>query len=634
MASQLRATHAAAAALLGMGFVVLGCGAAPPTIVSPAAASAAPLDGTVEVEIVLASELPPGGRLLVTVLRGLDTGNVSSLDVSERVQVVGTQATATLTAADLSAGRNTLYAGTDPDGDGQPDDLASSDFRWDPLRAAACKRVITPVANVNHSSPIYMAGFDNDRQATGVNDELWARGFVLQNASRKIAIVTLDLIGYFNNEVQTIRSQPALAGLGLDAVMVTSTHQHEGPDTMGLWGPDQMTSGTDLGYLDFVNQQVVQCILDAEAALAPAVMRFATGSTVGTSLPPHPDLVADGHVLQPYVIPGNLFNPPLDGPYVVEGDAGEIVNPSVPVLQIREAQSEDTIATVVNYASHPESLGSDNTLLTADFPHFMREALEARYGGTAIYVSADLGVLQGPLDVDVTDPLTNQPATRRSFRFAEVMGQLLADRAAAALDAVPNWDRNPALEVASSGPLLVEVQNTFFKVLASFNVFGRRTPVKIDGKQYVESEVNAIRIGPAQLAVTPNELDPQIGNRYRDLMSQASHRWVLGLGNDEIGYQMPQEKYNPSCVECAIYILYDNLEACPIYIELGPDAVDCSTVFQNNLGPNADPLLAGEMEAAIAVINAPEPGASVAGLACAGAILALARRGRTRAREA
>jgi hypothetical protein len=402
---------------------------------------------------------------------------------------------------------------------------------------------------------------------------------------------------------------------------------------MGLWGPDQMTSGTDLGYLDFVNQQVVQCILDAEAALAPAAMRFATGSTVGTSLPPHPDLVADGHVLQPYVIPGDLFSPPLDGPYVVEGDAGEIVNPSVPVLQIREALSEDPIATVVNYASHPESLGSDNTLLTADFPHFMREALEARYGGTAIYVSADLGVLQGPLDVDVTDPLTSQPATRRSFRFAEVMGQLLADRAAAALDAVPNWDRNPALEVASSGPLLVEVQNTFFKVLASFNVFGRRTPVKIGGKQYVESEVNAIRIGPAQLAVTPNELDPQIGNRYRDLMSQASHRWVLGLGNDEIGYQMPQEKYNPSCVECAIYILYDNLAACPIYVELGPDAVDCSTVFQNNLGPNADPLLAGEMEAVIAVINAPEPGAAAAGLACAVAILALAQRGRARARE-
>jgi hypothetical protein len=634
MLARLPATRAVAAALLGLGLAALGCNAVPPTILSPAPGSSAALDGTVPVEIALASELPPGGRLLVTVLRGLDTGNVSSRDVSERVLVVGTQATATLDAADLSPGRNALYAGTDADGDGQPDDLASVEFRWDPLRAAVCKRMITPVAGVNHTSPIYMAGFDNDRQATGVHDELWARGFVLQNASRKIAIVTLDLIGYFNNEVQTIRANPALAALGLDAVMVTSTHEHEGPDTMGLWGPDQTTSGVDLGYLDFVNDQVVQCILEADAALAPAAMRFATGSTVGTSLPPHPDLVADGHVLQPYVIPGNLFNPPLAEPYVVEGDAGEIVNPSVPALQIRDALSEATIATVVNYASHPESLGSDNTLITSDFPHFMREALEARYGGTAIYVSADLGVLQGPLDVDVTDPLTSQPATRRTFRFAEVMGQLLADRAAAALDAVPSWDRNPALDVAGSGPILVEIQNTFFKVLAGYGVFGRRIPVTIDGRQYVESEVNAIRIGPAQLAVTPNELDPQIGDRYRDRMSQASHRWVLGLGNDEIGYQMPQEKYNPSCVECALYILVDNLAACPIYAELGPDAVDCSTVFQNNVGPDADPLLTGELEAAIGEINAPEPGGAAAGLACAGAILALAHRARARTRDA
>lgn len=603
-----------------------GCGV-PPTFVAPLADAELPLDGTLAVELALAEPLPEGGALVVTLLRGIDGDHVSSLDVSERFTVVGTAATASLGAADLAPGRNVLYAGTDADGDGQPDDLASVTFRWDPLRAAACAKAITPVAGVNHSDPIYMAGFGNDRQATGVHDDLWARGFVLQNASRKIAVVTLDLIGYFNNEIQTIRADPALAGHGFDAILVSSTHQHEGPDTMGLWGPDQLTSGADLGYLDFVNAQVVQCVLEAEAALVPAEARFATGSTVGASLPPHPDLVADGHVLQAYVLPGELLVPPVAGDYVVEGDSGEIINPSVPALQLRDVASGDVLATVVNYASHPESLGSSNTLLTSDFPGYMRAALEERFGGVAVYVAGDLGVLQGPLDVDVTDPDTGLPATRRTFRFAEVMGDLLAERAASALDAA-RWEADPALEVASSGPLLLEVENPFFGALASLGIFGRRVPELVGSVLYVETEVNALRIGPAQLAFTPNELDPQIGDLYREQMTHAQHRWLVGLGNDEVGYQMPAAKFNPSCFACALDILFGDVSDCPLYAAVGDEVVDCSTVFENNLGPSADPLLQAEMAAVLEVVNAPEPAAAGSGALAAAALGALARRRR------
>ena len=81
-------------------------------------------------------------------------------------------------------------------------------------------------------------------------------------------LVTLDLVGYFNNEIQTARSlvDPAR---GIESITVTSTHNHEGPDTMGLWGPDQTTTGADLGYLDFVNEQIAGCIHDADDALDP-----------------------------------------------------------------------------------------------------------------------------------------------------------------------------------------------------------------------------------------------------------------------------------------------------------------------------------------------------------------------------
>jgi hypothetical protein len=449
-----------------------------------------------------------------------------------------------------------------------------------------------------------MAGFGNDRHAAGVHDDVWARGYVVQNASKKIAVVTLDVIGYFNNEVVTIRQDPAIANRGFDAVMVTSTHVHEGADTMGLWGPDETSTGVDLGYLDFVNAQVAACIADADENLEPARMRFATGSTIGASLPPYPDLVADGEVLQAYEIPGSAFTPPRANDVIVEADPGEIHNPSVPALQIKSIATGAILATVINYASHPEALGSGNTLITSDFPHYMRETLEAQYGGIAIYQSADLGVLQGPLDVDIIDPQTGVPAVRRSFRFAQVMGEALASRAAIALDGVANWDANPALDARSSGVIQVLVENPFFRIAAGFGIFGRRALERdTQGRLVALTEVNVLRIGPAQFGVTPNELDPQIGNHYRDLMTNAEHRWMLGLGNDEIGYQMPIAKYNPSCQECATYVIFDNTANCPIAQEIGEDAVDCGTVFQNNIGSLADPQLQAVMEDLLGQLN-------------------------------
>jgi hypothetical protein len=474
------------------------------------------------------------------------------------------------------------------------------------LRAGACARVITPVVGVNHSDPIFMAGFDNNRHATGVHDDLWARGIVLESRGTKIAIVTLDLIGYFNNEIQTARSlvDPAR---GISSITVTSTHDHEGPDTMGLWGPDQTTTGADLGYLDFVNEQIAGCIHDADDALEPAELKLATGTTAGRSLPPWPDLVADGHVLESLDVDLTLIGG--EGVVHVEGDAGPIINASLPVLQLR-ARSRGglhrVIATLVNFASHPESLGSNNTLVTSDFPHFAREAIEDAEGGMAIWVSGDLGVLQGPLDIDVEDPDTGLPAPRRTFRWAEVHGEQLAERV---VSAIPSHHGNPLANIsfAVERPVPVRLDNPFFRffialgVLPADGLFTNGVPDPSVGFPFpppfdpipqalgedLHTEVGAFRINEASFAVVPSELDPQIGEIYREHMTHAEHTFIIGLGNDEIGYQLPADKWDNSCHACAPYILADAVAACP---EFPPD---CNTVFQNNVGAEVDPSISG-----------------------------------------
>jgi hypothetical protein len=485
-----------------------------------------------------------------------------------------------------------------------------------PARAGVCLRDITPVspsladeyeaafgepAVVNHSDPVFLAGFGDDRQATGYHDRLWARGLVVDGRGGRVAIVAVDLIGYFNAEVQTIRGLVDPAS-HVDYVVVHSTHQHEGPDTIGIWGPDPLTSGADPAYLDFVNQAVADCIDEAAAELRPARIKFATtdseGLSLGTDVEDDGFGVSDGKVLAG----DELLAPETDG---------RIVDPRLAVMQVtRLAPPFQVLATLVNFASHPESLGSNNTLVTSDFPHFAREAIEASQGGLGIWVSGDLGVLQGPLDIDVEDPDTGLPAPRRTFRWAEVHGEQLAERVLAAIPAKPG-DPLARIAFATTHPVPVPLSNPFFRffiaigVLPSDGLFTNGAPDPSVGFPFpppfgglpqalgedLHTEVGAFRINEASFAVVPSELDPQIGETYRARMAGAQHTFLIGLGNDEIGYQLPEPKWDDSCHACAPYILAGVPQLCPAF----PN-IDCNTVFQNNVGPEVDPSVSAALE--------------------------------------
>src|SRR5436190_11271115 len=88
------------------------------------------------------------------------------------------------------------------------------------LRAGFAETDITPTVGAN---PVYMAGFGQNRKATRVHDSLKARAIVLQHAGRKLAIVAVDVVGFFNPNVLRVREQLP----GFTYVLVTSTHNHE-----------------------------------------------------------------------------------------------------------------------------------------------------------------------------------------------------------------------------------------------------------------------------------------------------------------------------------------------------------------------------------------------------------------------
>jgi hypothetical protein len=502
------------------------------------------------------------------------------------------------------------------------------------LRAGTCVRDITPVspslaaayeaafgvpAVVNHTDPIYMAGFGNNRQATGYHDRLWARGMVLDRKDSRVAIVSIDVVGYFKNEVDTIRALVSPSS-EIDFLLVSSTHQHEGPDTLGLWGPDETTTGIDYAYLDFVNATVADCIDEASANLQQARIYYATANSAGLSLGIDPEDdgygVADGKVLES----DETLSPDTDG---------RIVDPTIATMQLaaRSGSSLEVLATLVNFGSHPESLGSSNTIITSDFPHYVRKRIEAEYGGVAVWMAGDLGVLQGPLDIDVLDPITQTPAARRTFRFAEVHGTQIAERAIEAIDAVrfgnnerpspKNGAPAPEISHATVDPVAIRLDNPFFRFFVAIGVLNERRDLFTNGVpdpsvgfpfpppfnvipqalgEDIQTEVSAVRIGKGAIAVVPTELDPQIGTTYRNALMEATgaeHSFIAGLGNDHIGYQVPYAKFDDSCFTCAPFILAGVPQLCPLF----PN-IDCSTVFQNNVGQAVDPEVTEAMHEA------------------------------------
>jgi hypothetical protein len=179
---------------------------------------------------------------------------------------------------------------------------------------------------------------------------------------------------------------------------------------------------------------------------------------------------------------------------------------------------------------------------------------------------------------------------------------------------------NPVATIrfATEKPVSVRLDNPYFRFFIALGVINSRLdlytngvpddsvgfpyPPPFDGiplalGEDLQTEVGAFTINEASFAVVPTELDPQIGETYRAAMTGAEHTFIIGLGNDEIGYQLPAAKWNDSCHACAPFVLGGVPQFCPV------QPIDCNTVFQNNVGADVDPSISAAMFPVLAELH-------------------------------
>lgn len=405
----------------------------------------------------------------------------------------------------------------------------------EPLEAGFAAVDITPDIGKG-AKPVWLAGYTAGRQATGVHDPLYARSVVLKHGDRKIALVSVDLIGLQLPVIKEIRERlPDFAH-----ITVASTHSHEGPDVIGIWGRTHFHRGVDDAYIEKVIVGVVESIAKAEKTLQAVTAKY-----------------GEAH----------------DETLVGDSRLPKVKDDKLAVLEFTSVSSGKPAGLLVAWSCHPEAMGSKNKLVTADFPASTVAALEKRYGCPVAYFSTAVGGLMGPPDGRIFD--ANKVELKEGdWEYARILGEEVAALAIKALDSAQPTTLAP-IQVETQ-PIFVPVDNRLYRIARLAGVLQREgfvwmndfhvrgAPARTDPKadMALESEVGCLRLGEVMLPLIPGEIYPElVYGKFQEppepnadypeaplepvIAPQMGAKWILlGLANDEIGYLIPKRQWD------------------------------------------------------------------------------------------
>lgn len=385
--------------------------------------------------------------------------------------------------------------------------------------------------------PVYIAGFSQNRVATGVHDELWALACVIDDGHHRVGIAVLDAIGLFHEAVTEIRRRLRPED-GIDYAIICTTHNHNTPDLMGLWGPHLFRSGVDPNYLEQVIEATAQALREAAAVMEPAAVAF-------HRIPTSPEgLVTD-------------TRKPI------------VHDPDIRVMHFTRSSGGNTLGTILNWANHPETPWSRNTEITADFCGFLRNALEhgvdiddqrllSGFGGTHLFINGAIGgLITTSPSVSVTNPFTGTVETTVSHDKSRALGWQLASRIAPILEESADGATHLPLEVRAH-TLEIPLDNRAFLLAPVVGVIDRGH----SSWMKLRTELALLTLGEASIACVPGEIYPEIINGgierapggdyncdpvevppWREVMP-GRVKFVFGLANDEIGYIIPKSQWD------------------------------------------------------------------------------------------
>ena len=410
-----------------------------------------------------------------------------------------------------------------------------------PLTAGFAEVDVSP--RIGGTKPVYIAGFGHNRKATAIHDPIMARAVVLEHDKKKIALVAVDIVGLFLDNVESVRKELP----GFAYVMLSSTHNHEGPDTLGLWGASPFASGIDPDYMKKLEAGIVKSVKDADANRKPVTARIGTFNA--------PELLRDGR--QPIVLHDELV-----------------------ALIFTDVESKKPHGVLVQWNCHPETLDSKNTEISADFVGYTVKELRKSQGCPVAYFTGTVGGLMTSLKVPIKNA-KGEELKDGTFEKTEEFGRLVAKAADKAIAKAQPVTLTP-FEARTLG-VHIPIDNRVYQLGASIGVLKRPIylwedtpyPAKpqvvksVEKRCAVRTEVGYLKLGDLEVAIIPGEIYPELVlGKVQDpadpdadfpnaavepaiyAQLKAKHKMLIGLGNDETGYFIPKRQWDEKAPFC------------------------------------------------------------------------------------
>ena len=407
----------------------------------------------------------------------------------------------------------------------------------------AAKADITPSSLAN----FYLGGYGigPSHLATGVLRHIYVRAIAIRDRHGSQAVVAaLDLqghsvayqqgpYGFADIEADMQRE----LGIPASHVILQSTHTHNGPDDLGVWG------GVPDAYLAYVKSQTEAAIRQAVHSEQPAALRWATADMTGFS---------------------GTFGSDTDATHTGDNVDYPIDNQ----LRVLQAVSPTgaVIATLVNYSTHATVYGPLNKVApdwpgaTATFLEHDEQGIPAGVaygypGSVAVVTVGAMGHTWPAGTPRGTDPAVDPPL-KSDNGPADRFGNAVARMAIAAM-AHSSYERSSRVDavgqdvqVVNTNPVLLAAQNmpANSTPLGGFKIFRANTPPWDYGDVYV-APLAALRIGDLALFSVPGEPYPSM---HSTLASDVDARltFIFGLAEDQLGYAEEVADYN-GALQCS-----------------------------------------------------------------------------------
>jgi hypothetical protein len=358
------------------------------------------------------------------------------------------------------------------------------------LEAGAAYRIITP----NPLIPV-SGGVGIPNPASIKKGELTSRALVLSNVDTKIAIVAIDNLGV--PKIIGDRIRALVPELKPENILIGVSHTHSAPDVYGFTD-EEGNSGTDLKYIDWLVEQTAEAINEALNKLEPAQLKIAVGEAKGK-------------------IAYNAY-------------ATKLYDPRCGVIQLVSLDNK-VISTIVNYAVHPEVIGSEEGICTPDLIGPLYDRIESKIGGVAIFMNSAIGGMV------TADNRIENDGEIKTWEECIRIGELLADESLRIISEA-KIQKEPTI-LCSSKDFKLPIDSDLMKYILNHTTVDYK--MSTDGT--VTTRMNLLNIGSAQVITIPGEALPNIGFYIKRHM-KTKYPFVFGLTNDAYGYIITKEDYN------------------------------------------------------------------------------------------